>query len=134
MPLKFTLPIEPQRLFEVQEPHAHHTTHPVPEVVDLDLAKIDSVLALAPFGYVGDGGSEQKPEKHNRVRQLISSGDEIEMPIMSAVQSSTPAEFRKSVRVRDGRHRLWNLHQMGYKRVSVVVPKFQAALFIQFFG
>lgn len=133
MSVKFKQPDAPQHSFEVYEPGASYPNYPEPAVVDLDLKKIDSMLSKALFGYVGTDGSDGKEEKHARVLSMISSGIEIEMPIMSAAQSDTTEKFKRSMKVRDGRHRLWNLNNLGHERVLVVVPKFQAELFTQFF-
>ena len=102
--------------------------------MELDLEKIDSYLSKAILGYVGPGGSDSKELKHQRVRAMITRGDTIDMPVMYATMSQSEEDFHRSVHVGDGRHRLWNLKNMGLRRVHVVVPAFQAHLFTQVFG
>lgn len=134
MDVRFKIPDAPEYSFAVREPGVHPMSHPKAAVVELDLIKIDSHLSEADYGYVGPNGSDSKAEKHQRVRSKIENGEVIDMPVMYAVLGGSVEDFRRSVHVGDGRHRLWNLKNVGLRRVQIVVPAFQADLFVQVFG
>lgn len=120
-------PLGPEEL--LRNPGAYLGPPPEAAVADLSVPKIDAHLAQDPFEYVGPTGFDQKPDKHARVRQQISAGHAVEMPIMSS-----PSGSLGGVKVIDGRHRLYNLKMLGVLRVDVVVPASQLNLFLSAFG
>jgi len=68
------------------------------------------------------------PERFEGVENFIKRGESIDMPEVFAEPSLD------SVKVADGRHRIAAMRDLGYKRMTIVVPKFQEDYFIERFG
>jgi len=133
--IHFKMPDCPEYLFDA----AYRGVLLPVSCVELSTKKIDNHFKAKDkvsgkiMGYVGPEGSDYNVERNKNLERYIRSNS-VEMPIMDAPDYRNNDRFVNSVSIKDGRHRLFVMCEMGIAVCKVVVPTIKKDLFLSAFG